>query len=129
MGASKDRVTSLKQVQFTLKAFLAIKNQIGHKAYRVARQLHAYELSTREYVGELSKEAIRGIECGTFTAIFLDGTTLPSDSQEALHAALTSDTCRVVKISMKNCDAAGGNLRAVAYGTRSQMIVALYCVL
>ena len=49
------------EVQFTLKAFLAIKNLIGHKAYRVARQLHAYELSMREYVGELSEEAVRGI--------------------------------------------------------------------
>lgn len=117
------------EVQFTLKAFLAIKNHIGHKAYRVARQLHAYELSMREYVGELSKDAVRGIECGVFTAIFLDGTTLPSGLQEALHAALTCDTCRVVKISMKNCDATGGNLSAVAYCSRPQMTVALYCVL
>ena len=106
------------EFQFALKAFLTIKNQIGHRAYRVARQLHAYELSMREYVGELSEEALRGIACGIFTAIFLDGTKLSSGFQEALHAALTCDTCRVVKISMKHCDATGGNLRAVAYCTR-----------
>lgn len=91
-------------MQIHLHSFLGINQSGGHSVYRAARQAHAFDTATCEYMGAPSAHVCEKAAMGVLRKLDVGGADVRPELQQQLAECINTPTCRLVSLIAASCD-------------------------
>ena len=106
------------ELQFVLSSMYEIKGVEGHKIYRAARAVGAYEPANFEHRGELTDDVVNKVGAGLLRAVAVASRDVDGALLDRFWAALAGPTCRVRSLGL-------GGLRLTGDVQTNKLVAAL----